>query len=73
MSVSKLRPLASVQALTWIVVYGAVFLIAVQTLEVLEANTMIIFLAGIAFAELSDRAVSPFTDWYMAENTEKTE
>ena len=51
----------------WLAVFVPAFTLSVVALGALELGTLWIFTAGIAFGELSNRAVSWFTEWWSVE------
>ena len=58
----------SKQFALWVAVFVPGFVISVIVLDALNLATVWIFVAGIAFGEIFNRAVNWFSDWWIVEN-----
>ena len=59
------QSLTSVEFATWIGVFVPLFVASVLVLRALSLPTMAVFVAGIVFSEVSNRAVGWFSERYV--------
>lgn len=60
-----LRSFASREAAVWLGTFSLAFAAAVLVLDAVGAQTIVVFVAGILFGEVADRAVGTYTDAYL--------
>ena len=63
----------SKQFLIWIAFMATTFAVSVITLDALGLSTIWVFVAGIAFAELTDKPMQWLQDWQQVEQQVQTD
>lgn len=64
--IGRMRSFWSIQFISWLGVIVPAFVGVVLVLEAIQAPVVVVFVAGAIFADIADRIVQWFTDWWIA-------